>query len=244
MKKDNYLVVIPSRMESTRLPKKPLINIAGKSLIQRTCEQVAKAIPIENFLVATDHHEILNHVRNLGYNAELTSNDCLTGTDRVAEIASRYSYDHYINVQGDEPLINPDDILKIVSSLRKFPNDVLNGYAIIDKSEDYYSNTIPKVVFRPDKRLLYMSRANIPGNKGNSFEKSWKQVCIYAFPKQLLEEFKNKKTKTALEKLEDIEILRFLEMGFEVRMIELSSNSIAVDVPEDINKVLKKLNEY
>tara|TARA_B100000787_G_C16185899_1_gene294625 strand:- start:119 stop:853 length:735 start_codon:yes stop_codon:yes gene_type:complete len=244
MKKNNYLVVIPSRMESTRLPKKPLINIAGKSLIQRTCEQVAKAIPIENFLVATDHHEILNHVRNLGFNAELTSNDCLTGTDRVAEIASRYSYDHYINVQGDEPLINPDDILKIVSSLRKFPDDVLNGYAIIDKSEDYYSNTIPKVVFRPDKRLLYMSRANIPGNKGDSFEKSWKQVCIYAFPKKILEEFKNKKTKTTLEKLEDIEILRFLEMGFEVRMIELSSNSIAVDVPEDINKVLKKLNGY
>ena len=244
MKKNNYLVVIPSRMESTRLPRKPLIDIAGKSLIQRTCEQVAKAIPIENFLVATNHDEILNHVRNLGYNAELTSNDCLTGTDRVAEIASRYSYDHYINVQGDEPLINPDDILKIVSSIRKFPDDVLNGYAIIDKSEDYYSNTIPKVVFRPDKRLLYMSRANIPGNKGNSFEKSWKQVCIYAFPKQLLEEFKNKQTKTTLEKLEDIEILRFLEMGFEVRMIELSTNSIAVDVPEDINKVLKKLDEY
>ena len=231
-------------MESTRLPKKPLIDIAGKSLIQRTCEQVAKAIPIENFLVATDHHEILNHVLNLGYNAELTSKDCLTGTDRVAEIASRYSYDHYINVQGDEPLINPDDILKIVSSIRKFPDDVLNGYAIIDKPEDYDSNTVPKVVFRPDKRLLYMSRASIPGNKGNSFEKSWKQVCIYAFPKQLLEEFKNKKIKTTLEKLEDIEILRFLEMGFEVRMIELSPNSIAVDVPEDINKVLKKLNEY
>jgi 3-deoxy-manno-octulosonate cytidylyltransferase (CMP-KDO synthetase) len=244
MKKNNYLVVIPSRMESTRLPRKPLIDIAGKSLIQRTCEQVAKAIPIENFLVATNHNDILNHVRNLGYNAELTSNDCLTGTDRVAEIASRFSYDHYINVQGDEPLINPNDILKIISFTKKFPDDVLNGYAIIDNTEDYFSNTIPKVVFRPDKRLLYMSRANIPGNKEAVFEKSWKQVCIYAFPKQLLEEFKNNKTKTALEKIEDIEILRFLELGFEVRMIELDSNSIAVDVPEDINKVLKKLNEY
>jgi len=243
MKKNNYLVVIPSRMESTRLPKKPLIDIAGKSLIQRTCEQVAKAIPIENFLVATDHHDILNHVRNLGYNAELTSKDCLTGTDRVAEIASRYSYDHYINVQGDEPLINPEDILKAVSSIKEFPDDILNGYAIIDKAEDYYSTTIPKVVFRPDKRLLYMSRANIPGNKENDFKKSCKQICIYVFPKQLLQEFKNKKNKTPLEKLEDIEILRFLEMGFEVRMIEMSSNSIAVDVPEDINKVLKKLNE-
>ena len=243
MKDNNYLVVIPSRMESVRLPKKPLIDIAGKSLIQRTCEQVAKAIPIENFLVATNHHEILNHVQNLGYNAELTSNDCLTGTDRVAEIASRYSYDYYINVQGDEPLINPDDILKAVSSIKDFPNDILNGYAIINTAEDYYSTTIPKVVFRPDKRLLYMSRANIPGNKENGFKKSWKQICIYVFPKQLLEEFKNKKNKSPLEELEDIEILRFLEMGFEVRMIEMSSNSIAVDVPEDINKVLKRLIE-
>lgn len=88
-----------------------------------------------------------------------------------------------------------------------------------------------------------MSRANIPGNKENCFKKSWKQICIYVFPKKLLEKFKNKKNKSPLEKLEDIEILRFLEMGFEVRMIEMSSKSIAVDVPDDIRKVLKRLNE-
>ena len=243
MKNNNYLVVIPARMESMRLPKKPLIDIAGKSLIQRTCEQVAKVIPIENFLVATDHKEILNHILDLGYRVELTSASCLTGTDRVAEIARKYPYKHYINVQGDEPIINPKDIFKAVSAIDKFPKDVLNGYTAISSEEDYFSNTIPKVVFRPDWRLLYMSRTNIPGNKGNVFIKSWRQVCIYVFPRELLLEFQNIRTKTNLENIEDIEVLRFLEMGYDVRMIKMSDDSIAVDVKEDINKVLKRLNE-
>lgn len=243
MKNNNYLVVIPARMESMRLPKKPLIDIAGKSLIQRTCEQVAKVIPVKNFLVATDHNEIVNHVKDLGFRVELTSSSCLTGTDRVAEIAKKYPYKHYINVQGDEPIINPEDILKAVSAIDKYPNDVLNGYTKISSEEDYISNTIPKVVFRSDGRLLYISRTNIPGNKENIFIKSWRQVCIYVFPKELLLEFQNKKTKTDLENIEDIEILRFLEMGYDVRMIEMSDDSISVDVREDINKVLKRLNE-
>ena len=243
MKKNNYLVVIPARMESLRLPKKPLIDIAGKSLIQRTCEQVAKVIPVENFIVATDHNEILNHIMDLGYRVELTSANCLTGTDRVAEIAIKYPHRHYINVQGDEPVINPNDILKAVSAIEDFPNDILNGYTAIGSEEDYFSNTIPKVVFRPDGRLLYMSRTNIPGNKGNIFIKSWRQVCIYVFPRELLLEFQNIRNKTNLERIEDIEVLRFLEMGYDVRMIEMSNDSIAVDVEEDINKVLKRLNE-
>lgn len=241
--KNNYLVVIPARMESTRLPKKPLIQIEGKSLIQRTCEQVAKVIPIEKFLVATDHIDILNHIIKLGFRAELTSSDCLTGTDRVAEIATRYSFDHYINVQGDEPVINPNDIKKAILSIEKFPKDILNGYTLIDNKVDYFSTTIPKVVFRPDGRLLYMSRANIPGNKKNIYRESWRQVCIYVYPRDILLDFKNKRNKTILEEIEDIEVLRFLEMGYDVRMIEMSSDSIAVDVQEDIIKVTKYLNE-
>ena len=88
-----------------------------------------------------------------------------------------------------------------------------------------------------------MSRTNIPGNKENIFIKSWRQVCIYVFPREVLLEFQNIRTKTNLENIEDIEVLRFLEMGYDVRMIEMSDDSIAVDVKEDINKVLKRLNE-
>lgn len=243
MKKNNYLLVIPTRMKSTRLPNKPLIDIAGKTLIQRTCEQVNKVVPIENFLVATDNKKIYNHVKKLGFNVELTSKNCLTGTDRVAEIAARYNFEYFINVQGDEPIINPKDIEKAINSIEKYPNEILSGYAKINDSENYFSLTIPKVVFTPEKKLLYISRSNIPGNKNNIFTDSWKQVCIYVYPKKTLKEFSSSICKTPLETIEDIELIRFLELGYTIRMIEMSSSSIAVDVPSDVNKVLKKINE-
>lgn len=244
MKKDStYLVVVPARMASTRLPNKPLIDIAGKSLIQRTCEQVKLAVPIESIVIATDDSQIQDHLINLGYNVMLTSENCLTGTDRVAEVASKTDFDYYINVQGDEPLINPEDIKMVIDLITKFPGEIINGYAPIHSKDDYLSVSIPKVVSRPDGRLMYMSRSPIPGNKYSKFNKAWRQICIYAFPKESLIKFANQSKKTELEALEDIEILRFIELGYEVRMVELSDQSIAVDTPEDVVKVLNKLNE-
>ena len=116
---------------------------------------------------------------------------------------------------------------------------MINGYSSIDSIINYNSLTIPKVVFRPDGRLLYMSRSSIPGNKNGIFQKSWRQICVYAFPKKALVEFSSLKEKTVLEQEEDIEILRFLEIGYEVRMIELSKDSIAVDTQEDLELVRK-----
>lgn len=239
----NYVVVIPARLASTRLPNKPLVDIAGKSLIERTWGQVIQAVPRENVYVLTDDNLVIRHCEERGIQVVLTSKDCLTGTDRVAEFASLYSYDYYINVQGDEPLMNPLDISKIIDQIENGAVEIINGYAEIDNDYDYRSLTIPKVVFRPDGRLLYMSRSAIPGNKKNAFIKSYKQVCIYAFPKEALMDFYNIKEKTFLENLEDIEILRFLEMGYDIKMIELSKDSIAVDVPEDIQKVISHLKE-
>lgn len=238
-----YVVVIPARLASTRLPNKPLVDIAGKSLIERTWGQVIQAVPREKVYVLTDDDLIMRHCEERGIQVVLTSKDCLTGTDRVAEFASVYSYDYYINVQGDEPLMNPLDISKIINQIENGAKEIINGYAEIDNEDDYRSLTIPKVVFRPDGRLLYMSRSAIPGNKKNTFINSYKQVCIYAFPREALMDFYNSKEKTFLENLEDIEILRFLEMGYEVNMIELSKDSIAVDVPEDIQKVIRHLKE-
>lgn len=219
------------------------MSILGKTLIQRTCEQVEKAVSRENFLVATDSTEIFDHIDGLGYRAMMTSDKCLTGTDRVAEIAAATEYDYYINVQGDEPLINPEDIKKVISKIAEHPGEVINGYAAILEEEEYRSRSIPKVLFRPDGRLLYMSRAPIPGSKADDFQKAWRQICIYSFPKKSLYEFSAAGKKTILEDVEDIEILRFLEMGYEVRMIPLSDISIAVDNPEDVDKVIKRLNE-
>lgn len=239
----SYAVVIPARLASTRLPNKPLIDIAGKSLIERTWLQTVKAVPPEKVFILTDDELVVQHCQERGMTSVMTSKDCLTGTDRAAEFAKRKSFDYYINVQGDEPLMNPEDISKIICQLDTVSNEILNGYTEIDNEQDYRSLTIPKVVFRPDGRLLYMSRSPIPGNKGGKFIKSYKQVCIYAFPKEALLDFSNQKSKTLLEELEDIEILRFLELGYEVKMIQLSKDSIAVDVPEDIEKVISRLND-
>lgn len=238
----SYAVVIPARLASTRLPNKPLIEILGMSLIERTYRQVIKAIKPSNVFVLTDDKLIEQHCIEKGIQVVITSVDCLTGTDRVAEFALKSNFDYYINVQGDEPLMNPLDIKKIILEIKKGSEDIINGYAEIDSEEDFRSLTIPKVVFRPDGRLLYMSRSAIPGNKKNEFVRAFKQVCVYAFPKKALLNFYHTKSKTFLENIEDIEILRFLELGYEVRMIELSKDSIAVDVEEDIKKVIIQLN--
>jgi 3-deoxy-manno-octulosonate cytidylyltransferase (CMP-KDO synthetase) len=230
-------------MASTRLPGKPLIDILGKSLVQRTYDQCAKVISRERIYVATDSHKIKDHCENLGIKVVMTSVECLTGTDRIAEVSDIIDADYYINVQGDEPLINPQDILDVEKSVLEYPGEIINGFAPIETEEMYRSLTIPKVLCRPDGRLLYMSRSPVPGNKKNEFIKSWKQVCVYAFPKNALKKFASLGRKTELEEMEDLEILRFLEMGYEVRMIPLSKDSIAVDTPEDVHKVIRVLNE-
>lgn len=239
----SYAVVIPARLTSTRLPNKPLIDIAGQSLIERTWRQTIQAVSKELVFVLTDDQRIVDHCEEIGIQVVLTSKECLTGTDRVAEFALQHDFDYYINVQGDEPLMNPRDIEAVIDQLKFVQDEIINGYAEIDDESDFRSLTIPKVVFRPDGRLLYMSRSPIPGNKKDEFRKSFKQVCVYAFPKKALLHFYACKSKTMLEEMEDIEILRFLELGYEVKMIELSKDSIAVDVPEDIDKVIARLNQ-
>ncbi len=238
----SYVVVIPARLASTRLPNKPLIDIGGKSLIERTWGQVIKSVAREKVFILTDDEQIESHCQAKGIQAVMTSKLCLTGTDRVAEFARKHHFDYYINVQGDEPLMNPFDIQEVISALNEVDEEIINGYTIIDNEADYRSINIPKVVFRNDGRLLYMSRGPIPNNKQNQFVKAYKQVCIYAFPKKALLDFACEINKTELEDIEDIEILRFLELGYDVKMIKLSSDSIAVDVPEDIEKVLLKLS--
>jgi len=135
------IVVIPARMASSRLPEKPLIQIAGKSLIQRTYEQCVQAVDARDVVVATDHEKIFNHCRNFGAQVLMTPVDCLTGTDRVAQLAMELKADYYVNVQGDEPLINPQDI-----------RSVLSARLFSDRTADYFTcpalqSLATKVVF-------------------------------------------------------------------------------------------------
>lgn len=228
------IVVIPARYESSRLPGKPLIELCGLPMIVRTYRQCAKAVDSALIYVATDDDRVRSVCEKYGIQVVMTSSDCLTGTDRIAEVAQIITADIYINVQGDEPLFDPSDLSKMIKAAMQYSGEVLNGYCPIVSEEQYRSTTIPKVVMREDGRLLYMSRAPIPTNKTYGFIKAWRQVCVYVFPKEALRAFSERVTKTELEQVEDIEILRFLEIGWEVRMILLSSMSVAVDVPQDI----------
>lgn len=236
MNAPDYAVIIPARYQSSRLPGKPLVDLCGVPMVVRTYRQCIQACPPEQVYVATDDERIAAVCRAHEIQVLMTSPDCLTGTDRVAECARQLDAEVLINVQGDEPVFNPQDLRAVLDSLSQYPGEVLNGFCAIGNDESFRSESIPKVVMRPDGRLLYMSRSPIPGNKQHAFVRAWRQVCVYAFPRAALVAFAEQPRKTPLEELEDIEILRFLELGWEVRMLEMSADSIAVDNPDDVER--------
>ena len=241
-----YLVVIPARYKSERLPGKPITNIGGLPMIVRTYNQCIKVVSKDKIIVATDSLKIKQVCENYNINAIITSSKCLTGTDRVAEVAKKIDCKFYINVQGDEPFFNPSDLKKLIETAKKKPNEIINGYTEIKDKDLFFNSSIPKVVLDKKGYLLYMSRASIPANKKYDFEKGWRQVCAYSFPKKALIAFAKNKKKTPIEFFEDIEILRFLELGHRVKMIKMSNKSLAIDTANDLDKAeiylrLKKL---
>lgn len=240
------LIVIPARYGSSRYRGKPLVKILGKEMVLRVADICKKIVGYNNLYIATDSKKIENVVIRAGYKSIITSKKCLTGTDRVAEVAKKIRADIYINVQGDEPTINPKDIKKIIKAKKRYPNYVICGYDKIHKLEDPASLNLPKIAVNNSNELIYISRALIPGKK-NKLNKIdyYKQVCIYAFDKHQLKRFSSTNKKSLIEKIEDIEILRFFEYDIKIKMVKLSSNSVAVDEINDVKKVekiLKKLN--
>jgi 3-deoxy-manno-octulosonate cytidylyltransferase (CMP-KDO synthetase) len=239
----DYAVIIPARYESTRLPGKPLIDLCGTPMIVRTYLQCAKTCPTQTIFVATDDIRIQEVCESRGINVMMTSESCMTGTDRVAECSDHIDTDVFINVQGDEPVFDPTDLTKLLKAIEQYPGEVLNGMCDIQFEEQFVSGSVPKVVARPDGRLLYMSRAGIPTTKKLEFSSARRQVCSYVFPRSALDAYRSVDTKSPLEDIEDIEILRFLELGWDVRMIQLSDQSIPVDLPEDVPRVVQAIQD-
>lgn len=237
------IVVIPARYKSSRFPGKPLVNLLGKPMILWVAELSAKAVGVENVYVATDDERISDVVNHAGFQSVMTSDSALTGTDRLAEVALKVDADIYINVQGDEPLVDPQDILRVIKEKELYPNDVINGYSLVGENEDPTSVNIPKVIFTEDNRLIYMSRQVLPGFKDleNAPKHHYKQVCIYGFSRDELIRYGQFGRKSTLEVSEDIEIIRFLEWGQPIRLVQTKPGSLAVDVPEDVVKVEEAL---
>jgi len=232
-------VIVPARMGSTRFPGKPLANILGKPMILWVCEAAAIALGQENVIVATDSKEIADVARESGFDSIFTSPECKTGTDRVAEAMRLMGVMKAVNVQGDEPLIEPELITQVASRL-ELSSHVLNLASHLSPSENPEDSSIPKLVVAESGSLLYASRSAIPGSKvkGNlTRDQFLKQVCVYGFNLENLVDFGQNSNKTPLEALEDIELLGFIERGIRVEIIATQSQSIAVDHPRDIRRV-------
>ncbi len=230
-------------MKSTRLPGKPLKIINNKPLIYWTWKNCSKAIAASKIFVATDSKKIIKVCNQYGIQSIMTSSSCLTGTDRVADAISKFSNKIIINLQGDEPYINYLDIKKFISFSIKNKSSVTNAYTKLLNKKLFENKNIPKVILKKNNDLLYMSRSSIPGSKKKQISFVYKQICMYGFPKKILIKLfgKNRK-KTPLEKIEDIEILRFLENDIPVKMIKIGDNKLAIDTEFDL-KIARKLKK-
>lgn len=239
----NPVIIIPARFESSRLPGKPLIELNGIPMIIRTCISCESAFGKESVYVATDDMRIKKMCTEYGYNVILTSSDCLTGTDRVAEAAKKFSDDTYIiNVQGDEPMITESVILQL-HEYSKLNKHTITCKTKIYEEDEFRNPNIVKLVTADDSSLLFASRAPIPTTKNKNFINAYRHVPIYGFLKKDLDEFYRlgMVRKSTLENIEDIEMLRFIEHGICVKCINVEYNGVSIDTPDDVIKIEKIL---
>jgi len=229
-------VIIPARYQSSRFPGKPLAIINNKTMIWHVYNKCIQAIPKERVYVATDSPEIRSEVESFGGNVIMTSKNCMTGTDRLSEANNELDYDFVINVQGDEPMIEPKYIQKIFKIMEKDVSSILNCYCDIHEDE-ILSQNVPKMLISKNGRLIYTSRGGVPFDKNMDSHSKYKQVCIYGFGKDHLKLFSSQTQKGEIEKYEDLEILRFLELDVPVHMIKVDPYGIAVDTPSDLDLV-------
>ena len=243
--KQKVVAIIPARWESTRFPGKPLANILNKPMIQWVVESVKMAQSIDDVIVATDDKRIYSRVVGFGGRAEMTSGDHASGSDRIAEVVAGMSCDIVVNVQGDEPLISPDDIDLVVNSLISDSAIQVGTLKIqINSLDDFLNPNVVKVVTNRNDFALYFSRAPIPFHRDGGLESVklndqvpvYKHVGLYGYTRLLLLEF-SKWEKSGLEESEKLEQLRILEKGIPIKVEETKNDSIGVDCPEDIKKI-------
>jgi 3-deoxy-manno-octulosonate cytidylyltransferase (CMP-KDO synthetase) len=232
------LCVIPARFSSTRLPGKPLANIAGKPMIQHVYERASSAGKPGAVLVATDHQSVYDTVIAFGGKAMLTSPDHPTGTDRLAEVARNYpDMDVIINVQGDEPLIAPEIIDRLAEAFESEPELAMATLMTPMEEDEYHTPSAVKVVTDLQGYALYFSRSLIPYPRNpQEADRVYKHIGIYAYRRDFLLQYAAL-APTPLEKTESLEQLRALEHGYRIKVLKTDFQSIGVDTPEDLEKV-------
>ncbi len=246
------LGVIPARYASTRFPGKPLVDIQGKSMIQRVYEQAMKAKSLSKVIVATDDERIFNHVKSFKGEVMMTSDSHQSGTDRCAEVINQLSsegFDAVVNIQGDEPFINPSQIDSVVEVLKKeqFMIATLVKRILVTANEMQQEGAINnpnivKAVFSSEGKALYFSRSPIPYLRDTPTDEwlskgeFYKHIGLYAYKSAVLKEIALL-PPSRLEQLESLEQLRWLENGYAIGIAETDLETIGIDTPEDLLKV-------
>jgi 3-deoxy-manno-octulosonate cytidylyltransferase (CMP-KDO synthetase) len=233
------LVVIPARFASTRLPGKPLVDIGGKPMVQHVYERARNAKGIADVIVATDDDRIIQAVRSFGGKAMMTSPDLKSGTDRVAAVARQTDADVYVNVQGDEPLIDPK---AIDLSIEPFQDRAVQMSTLMAKLNDEGQLTNPntvKVVVDKDGFAIYFSRSLIPFPR-NQKTQVYKHLGLYAYRRDFLLKLAGW-PQTPLELSESLEQLRVLENGHKIKVVETDYDSVSVDTADDLNNLIKRI---
>lgn len=246
------LGIIPARFGSSRLEGKPLLNIAGMSMIQRVYEQCKSCHSLYDVIVATDDSRILDECQKNQMNAMMTSVDHLNGTERCAEVVRSLEvrYDLIVNIQGDEPFIHPESITEIIDLFKKYPEAKIGTLKKkISLNSDIFNSNIIKVVSDIHSKAIYFSRSPIPYLRGFSedeyFKNSdfYKHIGMYAFrPETILELVKL--NESDLERAEKLEQLRWMENGYEIYIRETEFESKSIDTLDDYNFILKNLHQY
>lgn len=235
--------VIPARYASTRFPGKPLIDIGGKSMIQRVYEQCKKTNVLSDVIVATDDERIAEHVLSFGGKVIMTADTHQSGTDRCAEVVSKYTgkCDAVINIQGDEPFIDPKQIELLASAFDDASTQIVTLIKNISSEEEVRNPNVVKAIANKNNQAIYFSRSPIPYRRNPSVDITYfKHVGIYGYRKQVLAEI-TQLPMGKLEQAESLEQLRWVENGYSIVLKETDMETIAIDTPDDLDKVLKML---
>jgi 3-deoxy-manno-octulosonate cytidylyltransferase (CMP-KDO synthetase) len=238
------LGIIPARYASTRFPGKPLVDIAGKSMIQRVYEQAKKCIGVSEVIVATDDERIFNHVSGFGGLTVLTSAGHQSGTDRCAEVAFVHpQYDVIVNIQGDEPFIDPEQISKLASCFNDPETQIATLVKKVKNIDELFNPNSPKVIINKLSEAIYFSRSPLPHIRGHE-QQNWlnyytyfKHIGIYGYRADILQQI-TKLPVSSLEKAENLEQLRWLENSYRIKVAETELETFAVDTPEDLKKLI------
>jgi 3-deoxy-manno-octulosonate cytidylyltransferase (CMP-KDO synthetase) len=235
------VAIIPARIASTRLPRKPLREINGKPMIQHVYQAARAAEGLEDVIVATDSDEIIQVCERNGWHARLTSTEHRSGTDRVHEVSSTLDAEVFINVQGDEPLTRPEHLGTLLT-LMSDPGILVGTLKVGCKPEDINNPNAVKVVSDLHGKALYFSRATIPHDRDRTgTPRYFKHLGFYAYRRTALERFVTL-PESELERTERLEQLRFLENGIPIYIAETEFDTIGVDTEEDVRRVETMLN--